>query len=193
MGRTAQVLSATHVVDAGGHGVDVVADPGGVRNVTAPQYIAPGVDALALAGDSVALEDSSGTGCEQATGYADTRNAGKTAPGEIRLYARDSNGVVVGDLWLKGDGSIVATNDGGSVAFSPEGVLSVSGSSDAAALASAIDRIGRAISVIPEAVSPADVLAAVNAVVTAFKLSYPPVGLAPSLATAGSELLKVGG
>lgn len=127
MGRTAVVLSSAHVVDGGGHGVDVTYDPDGGRNATAPSFTSPGVDALALPGDSVALEDSSGTGCEQATGYADTANAGKAAPGEVRLYARDSSGAVVLELWLKGDRSMHVTNGLGSFEMASNGAVTING------------------------------------------------------------------
>jgi hypothetical protein len=185
MGRTAVVLSSAHVTDGGGHGVDVTCDPDGGRIVTAPHFANAGVDALALPGDSVALEDSSGTGCEQATGYADTANAGKAAPGEVRLYARDSSGAVKGDVWLKGDGTIVATNGGGTLTLSPDGVLSVGGSSDAAALASVVDALLKALA----ACTPAPAVApdAGEPGLAAIKLAM------ADFLTSASALLKVGG
>jgi hypothetical protein len=139
----------------------------------------PGVDALPLPGDTVALEDSSGTGCEQATGYADTRNAGKAAPGEVRLYSRDASGAVMGDVWLKGDGSIVATNAGGSLTLSAVGVLSVAGSSDSAALASVVDAILAAF----VASTPSGTETGLTTIKTALAL----------LTSSASQRLKVGG
>ena len=138
MSRVGIVQRTQRVVDEDGHGVDVVCDPTGGQNVTVPHYAAPGDDALPLPGDSAAIEDSAGAGAEQAVGYADTRNEGKAAPGEKRLYARDTTGQVVGEVWLKGDGAIVAENAGGTVTLSPDGVLTVGGSSKAPGLADAI-------------------------------------------------------
>lgn len=145
MGRIAQVLRSTRTSDDTGHGLDVVADPGGSANATAPHYSSPGVDSAPLPGDYAALEDSTGVGEEFCAGYADTANAGLAAPGEVRLYSRASTGAVQGDVWIKGDGTIVATNAGGSLTLSPGGVLMVGGSSDAAALASVVDAILSAI------------------------------------------------
>jgi hypothetical protein len=193
MSRTAQVMSSTRVHDEDGHGVDVTVDPGGGDLTTVSHFASSGDDAPPLGVDFTALTDASGTGSENAVGYADVLNAGKAAPGEKRIYARDAEGVVKADLWLKGDGTIIATNAGGTITLSPDGVLHVAGSSDAAALASKIDKIGRPISAIAAAVTPADVLAAVNAIVSAFKLSYPTVGPVPSIASVGSQKLKVSG
>ncbi len=99
-------------------------DLGGENTKTADHYSPPGVDAPPLPGDFAALETSTGEGTVQATGYSDatTREA---SPGEHRTYARDSDGLVVGSLWLKGDGSIVAANAGGQMTLSTAGVLTV--------------------------------------------------------------------
>lgn len=146
MSREAQVESAERTNDSEtGHGLNVTCDPGGKNNITAPHYADPGDDSCPLPGDYAALTEASGTGAEAATGYADVRNAGKALPGEKRIYGRDANGAVVGDLWIKRDGTIVGTNAGGSITLSPQGVLSVSGSSDAAALASVVDAMIKAI------------------------------------------------
>ena len=144
MTRVAEVKSAARVQDEDGHGVNITADPGGTQ-VTAPHFADPGDDSLPLPGDYTALDESSGAGGEHATGYADVRNAGKALAGEKRIYARDAIGAVVGDLWLRRDGTIIGTNAGGTLTLSPAGVLSVSGSSDAAALASVVDAMIKAI------------------------------------------------
>lgn len=193
MSRIAVVVSSERIDDDTGHGLDVTVDPGGTNTTRVEHYAAPGDDSTPLPGDFAALGESSGTGGEHCTGYADVQNAGKTAPGEKRIYARDATGAFKGEVWLKGDGTIVASNAGGTITLSPDGVLSVSGASDAAALASKVDKIGRPISAIPAAITPADVLAAVNSIVSAFKLAYPTVGAVPSIATVGSQKLKVGG
>lgn len=185
MGRLAQVLNSTRTSDSSGHGVDVQVDPGGGANATVPHFTNPGIDGSPLPGDFAALEDSTGVGEEFCAGYADTRNAGKAAPGEVRLYARDASGAVQGDLWLKGDGSIVGINGGGTLTLSPAGVLSVSGSSDAAALASVVDAILSAFaSCVPAPSAPPD--AGEPGLLTI------KTALASHL-TSASQLLKVGG
>lgn len=193
MGRVAIVLSSSRVVDQGGHGVDVKCDPGGGPNVTAPHFTNPGVDAQPLPGDSAALEDSSGTGAEHATGFADTKSAGRAGPGELRIYARDQSGEVTGELWLQGDGTIVATNSsGGALTLSSDGVVSVSGDSDAPALASVMDAIFRKLAVgVPAAVpatNPASTMALVNLILNAIQSTYGAL-----VVSSASEKLKVGG
>lgn len=129
MSRVAVVLSFDRVAsDSEGHGVDVKADPGGAAPVTVPHFADPGDDSCPLPGDFVALESSSGAGAEHATGYADVQNAGKALAGEKRIYARDGAGGVVVELWLKGDGSIVLSNQAGSFELAPNGDVTISGS-----------------------------------------------------------------
>jgi len=127
MSRIGEVLSTERVVEDGAYGVDVKFDPGGGANATAPHFADPGDDSLPLPGDFLALEDSVGAGAEQATGYADTRNAGKARPGEKRIYARDASGAVVVDLWLQRDGSIVISNGAGSFTMKKTGAVEING------------------------------------------------------------------
>jgi len=102
----------------------VKVDPGGGANKTAEHYGPPGLDAPPLPGDSAACEDSTGTGSAQASGYSDgtTRVA---QPGEFRTYARDEAGLVVGSIWQKRDGTIVANNANGMIELTPAGVLNI--------------------------------------------------------------------
>lgn len=112
MSRIGEVLASRRVHDEDGHGLDVQCDPGGGANVTAPVFAPPGTDAAPLPGDWVALEDSPGTGAEQATGFADTKLEGKAKPGEHRIYARRADGTLAIELWLKADGTLVIGSGG---------------------------------------------------------------------------------
>jgi len=127
MSRVGEVLSFERVVEEGAHGADVKVDPGGTANVTAPHYADAGDDSHPLPGDFVALEDSSGAGAEQATGYADVRNAGKARAGEKRIYARNVAGAPVVEVWLKNDGSIVIANGTGAFELAPSGAVTING------------------------------------------------------------------
>lgn len=128
MSRQALVVRSERVSDPeAGVGLDVVVDPGGVNTTTAPHYANVGDDAPPLPGDYAALGESSGTGAEHITGYADTKNAGKALPGEKRIYARSATGDVKVELWLKGDGSIVISNGEGSFAMAPSGDVTING------------------------------------------------------------------
>lgn len=131
MGRIAEVQTTRRADDADGHGLDVQCDPGGEANVTAPVFGPPGTDAVPLPGDYVALEDSTGTGQEQATGFADVGLAGKAQPGEHRIYARRSDGSLAIELWLKADGTLVIGSGGdvtiNGVVITPSGEIKAPG------------------------------------------------------------------
>lgn len=152
MSGEAVVVRMERVSGEDGHGADVVIDPSG-QPITAPHYANPGVDALPLPGDFVALAEGAGAGAELAVGYADTGAAGLAQPGEVRLYCRNAGGTTVSSIWLKGDGTIVGSNNGGTLTLAPSGVLSVGGSADAAALASVVDAILAAIAACTPAVA----------------------------------------
>jgi hypothetical protein len=127
MGRVAQVLASERVHDDTGHGADIKADPGGGDLVIVPLFATAGADALPLPGDSVALDDSSGSGGEHATGFADTRNSGKALPGEARFYSRSSNGDVKVEFWLRADGSLQVGNGAGAIVMEPGGDVVING------------------------------------------------------------------
>lgn len=98
MGIVSQVLGA--------EGKDIKSDRGSGDNVTAQHFSAPGDDALPLPGDYNALSGATGTGRQTSVGYRDGKNEGKAAPGEKRIYARDAEGVLVCEVWLKNTGEV---------------------------------------------------------------------------------------
>lgn len=121
MGRIARLLSFVRVTRRGAKVSDVKVNPGGTPNVTAEHFSAPGDDSHPLPGDYVALNDGSGTGREDALGYLDTLNDPKALAGDKRIYARDSAGVAVVDVWLKNTGEAITANENGSVTLRPDG------------------------------------------------------------------------
>lgn len=127
MSRIAQVLSFDRVSDASGEGADVKVDAGDVDPVTVPHFGAPGQDAAPLPGDYVALTDSSGSGAEQAVGYADVQNGGVALPGEHRIYARSEDGTTVCQVYARRDGSVLIGNDAGEFVMSPNGDVTING------------------------------------------------------------------
>jgi len=62
-----------------------------------------------------------GTGKESIVGYADTINEPKALAGDKRIYARDSSGAVVVEVWLKNTGEAEISNANGSVFLRPDG------------------------------------------------------------------------
>jgi hypothetical protein len=103
MGRIAEVLSIERTSD----GTAIKVDPGGGANVTAQHFADAGDDSQPLPGDFTALEDSSGAGAEQVSGYHDPKNAGQAGPGEKRIYSRNADGAPVAEVWLKANGEVV--------------------------------------------------------------------------------------
>jgi hypothetical protein len=107
MGTTAVVQSFERVSDENGNGVDVKIETAGADNVDEAEHFANcGDDAPPLPGDFAAISDAPGKGSLRVGGYADAKNLGKALGGEKRIYARSSDGTLVAEIWLKGDGSI---------------------------------------------------------------------------------------
>jgi hypothetical protein len=102
-GKLAKVVS----FERRGAEEDVVVDTGGGALVTAAHLGGAGEDSPPLPGDVASLDDSSGTGNQQVTGYHDPRNTGKADDGEKRIYGRNAAGEVVAEVWLKGDGTVL--------------------------------------------------------------------------------------
>lgn len=121
MGRLAKLLSFTRVIKNEAKVNDVKVDPGGGPNITAEHFAPIGEDAHPLAGDYVVTNDVNGTGREAVVGYIDPLNEPKAQPGDKRIYARDEDGVVIVEIWLKNDGTAVISNDNGSVMLRPDG------------------------------------------------------------------------
>jgi hypothetical protein len=127
MGRIAEVIGSKRASDDAGEGLDVQVDPGGSAPKTVEHFAPVGDDSCPLRGDFVALEDSDGSGAEFAAGYADTKNKGQAQPGEKRMYARDPQGTLVCEIWLKGDKTIVIKNENGSIRMAPDGPVTING------------------------------------------------------------------
>lgn len=128
MGRTAQVLNVGRSTEEGIEIVHVQCDPGGGAIVTAELFTGPGDDSLPLPGDSVALQEGTGAGVEQAVGFVDSANHGTAEPGERRSYARDEDGVPVCEISLQKNGRIlikVLKTGGAPIDIESDGVINV--------------------------------------------------------------------
>lgn len=121
MGRIAKLLSFVRSVAGGAQVSDVKVDPGGLANVTAQHFADPGDDSHPLPGDYVVVVKAAGTGRVNSVGYLDPKNEQKAGPGEKRIYARDSGGERVVEVWLKATGEAIIVNDKGSSTLRPDG------------------------------------------------------------------------
>jgi hypothetical protein len=122
-----RVLSFIRSIRNGAKLSDVKVDPGGGPNVTAEHFSAPGDDAYPLPGDyvvSVAIQRSGGSAI---VGYLDPKNDQRAGAGEKRIYARDSEGASIVEMWLKNTGEAVLSNSNGSITLSPNGNIDIVG------------------------------------------------------------------
>lgn len=106
---------------------DVKLDPGGGPNVTSEHFSAPGDDAHPLPGDYVVHVAIQRSGGSAVVGYLDPKNDQKAAAGDKRIYARDSDGASIVELWLKNDGTAVLENENATVTLAPNGDITVDG------------------------------------------------------------------
>lgn len=121
MGWISRVLSSARRTIKGTPAVDVKADPGGGANVTPLLFLPPGDDARPLPDDFGLTVSTLRQGGAAHAGYQDAKNAGITAPGEKRIYARDSGGSVVAEIYLDGEGGLTLENNTGSVSVDKDG------------------------------------------------------------------------
>jgi hypothetical protein len=126
-GFVASVLSFTRRTRNGAKVGDVKSNPGGSANITAEHMGPSGDDSPPFPSDSLGAFAVEGTGRFVAGGYADPVNEGVANPGEVRRYARDGVGSIVATIYMKADGTITISNDNGSFAMAPSGVVTING------------------------------------------------------------------
>lgn len=119
MSKVAEVQQFEHTDE----GPQVTVDHGGGANKTAEHFGPAGDDSQPLPGDFASIGTDRGSGRELVHGYSDSKNPSKAGPGEKRTYARALDGNVVGEVWLRNDGSLEATGKGGSITIAPDGTM----------------------------------------------------------------------
>lgn len=139
MGRIGRVLDFVRRVKNGINFAEVQSSPGREGIITPQHFSAPGDDSAPLPTDYDFIVDIEGSGRAGVLGYIDAFLAGITSPGEKRIYARDSAGVLKGSIYLKRNGDIVhATglaallmqSDGVNVLGNPSGGVAVAANGD---------------------------------------------------------------
>jgi hypothetical protein len=125
MGLIALVLNLARKLQGFAQVDDVKTDIGSQTTITAEHYSAPGDDSNPLPQDYCALVDLPRVNGYCSVGYLDPKNANISAPGEKRIYARDSSGNVVSDIHLKNDGSVVIDNGTVSMSMDATGLFRV--------------------------------------------------------------------
>jgi hypothetical protein len=130
MGVIGRVLSATRVEINGQRADDIRAELGTGEVVTAHHFGTAGDDSPPRVGDLVLLARGQGAGVFYACGYVDPDSSQDAAPGDRRVYARDSGGVVA-SVWVKANGSLVVESTGdvsiNGVTIAADGATNING------------------------------------------------------------------
>lgn len=100
------VKSVARRVIGGAPAVDVKTDQGGGALHTAKLFQVAGTDAPPLPGDYAAELAVPRGNSYVIVGFSDPDNAGTAAPGEHRIYSRNSGGAITSVIYLKANGSI---------------------------------------------------------------------------------------
>lgn len=136
MGLIARVLSFLRDSSEGDNYSEVKIDPDGTPtdsgeegpNLTGELFGPGGTDAPPLPQDYAVAVGVPGTGRVAIVGFLDPKNAGIAEGGEWRVYGRDAAGNPNGsEIYLKRDGSVVLSNQFGSVEISPLGIVTANG------------------------------------------------------------------
>ena len=123
MGLIAILKSFTRVVKVESKYADTEIDPGGNALKTCEHFAAAGDDAHPLLEDYALAVEIPRSGGAAIAGYIDPNNAGVTLPGGKRIYSRNEDAEVQGQLWLKNDGENILSNLVASITQSPDGKL----------------------------------------------------------------------
>lgn len=122
MSQITKILSVARVTRNDSKITDVTIDPGGGANKTAEDFRPAGDDAHPLTTDFALASATQRSGGEAVIGYLDPVNEPKAQPGDKRIYGRDvESGAQVCEVWLKNDGSVLVSNENGSVLLRSDG------------------------------------------------------------------------
>lgn len=140
MGRIVIVENFARAMRQNGANVsDVIVNPGGGANITAEHFADPGDDSFPLTTDYAVAVQTIRKGGMALAGYVDPINSPKAQAGEKRIYARDSGGASICEIWLKADGSILVSNDQGSIELASGGDINIMNSGGHITMASGGD------------------------------------------------------
>lgn len=99
---------------------------GGGETVVTEHFQPPGEDSAGLPGDWTLHVRVPRNGGYATVGVV-TGLEPKAGPGEVRRYARDSDGEEVVSFWLKSDGSAIMENENGAIQLKANGEADING------------------------------------------------------------------
>jgi len=123
MGRIAVILSFLRITKNEAKQTDVKLNPGGGANLTAQNFAPAGDDSQPLPGDYAITSTIPQTGGAAVVGFVDPLSEPVAGPGEVRRYARDAEGKTTAQQWIKADGTVLTSNEKGSIALMPDGSI----------------------------------------------------------------------
>lgn len=127
MGRIGVILAIMKQVIRGANVTIIKTQIGGGEVVTAPLLTVAGDDSPPLPGDDVIIVELPSRGTYIAVGSIDHDNEQAAGNGERRIYARDSSGARVAQIWIKSSGEVTVENNNGSVLLEASGDVVANG------------------------------------------------------------------
>lgn len=127
MGWIGSILSFSRAIANDAKISEVKIDRGGGTNITAEHFSSIGDDSFPLETDFVILQQIKRSGGFAVVGYIDPSSEPKAQKGDKRIYARDANGTLKAEVWLKNDGTIVINNGSGSFLMEASGKVIING------------------------------------------------------------------
>lgn len=125
MGSLGDVVEFTRSVVEGKQTPEAKVDRGGGDAVTAYHFSSPGDDSHPLPTDVAYLAEDAGAGSAQILGYQDPDTPPVAGAGEKRIYARSGPGLAACEVWLKADGTLIASNLAAHLELAPDGSVTV--------------------------------------------------------------------
>lgn len=127
MGRIGKLLSFLRVTRNNAKQSDVKINPSSGDNITCDHFSDAGDDSYPLITDYVVTIDIPRSGGQSVVGYIDPLTTKKAQKGDKRIYARDSSGQDIVEVWLKNDGTIITSNSNGNIELKPNGDIDING------------------------------------------------------------------
>ncbi len=97
----------------------------GLKQDTCEHFAPAGDDAHPLNNDYAIAVTIPASGRAVSVGYVDPQNQGVTQPGGKRIYARNTDGQTLGQLWLKNTGEVIMSTGSVSITETPDGTCTI--------------------------------------------------------------------
>ena len=127
MGYYAQLKQSIKRITGSAKTTDIICDVGSGACRQPHLYQPAGDDSQGLPGDFLYIGDAARNSTAAVIGSIDPINEQKSGPGEKRIYARKEDGTTAVEIWLKADGSVIASNEIGGYVLNADGSVNING------------------------------------------------------------------